>query len=90
MHASDHFFKDGVTPEDVEQAVAGGQGYAPYLMHGVVGRGLNDYERIFQLLAGSGFNGWISIEDGLEGLAQMQPSVNYLAGLCQRYFPAGD
>jgi sugar phosphate isomerase/epimerase len=85
MHASDRYFKDGVTPEQIEQA-RGTMGYAPYLMHGVVGRGLNDYESIFHMLASSGFDGWISIEDGLNGLAEMQASVDYLRGLRQRYF----
>jgi sugar phosphate isomerase/epimerase len=84
MHASDRYFKDGVTPEQIEQA-RGTMGYAPYLVHGVVGRGLNDYEAIFQMLAASGFDGWISIEDGLNGLAEMQASVQYLRGLRQRY-----
>jgi sugar phosphate isomerase/epimerase len=85
MHASDRYFKEGVTAEQIEQA-RGTMGYAPYLMHGVVGRGLNDYEAIFQILADSGFDGWISIEDGLNGLAEMQASVEYLHGLRQRYF----
>jgi len=84
MHASDRYFKEGVTPEQIEQA-RGTMGYAPYLVHGVVGRGLNDYEAIFQMLAASGFDGWISIEDGLNGLAEMQASVQYLRGLRQRY-----
>ena len=85
MHASDRYFKEGVTPEQIEQA-RGTMGYAPYLVHGVVGRGLNDYPSIFQMLAASGFDGWISIEDGLNGLAEMQASVDTLRGLRQRYF----
>jgi sugar phosphate isomerase/epimerase len=85
MHASDRYFKDGVTPEQIEQA-RGSMGYAPYLMHGVVGRGLNDYDRIFQMLSAGEFDGWVSIEDGLNGLAEMQASVGYLVGLRQRYF----
>jgi sugar phosphate isomerase/epimerase len=85
MHASDRYFKEGVTPEQIEQA-RGTMGYAPYLVHGVVGRGLNDYPSIFQMLAASGFDGWISIEDGLNGLAEMQASVETLRSLRQRYF----
>jgi sugar phosphate isomerase/epimerase len=85
MHASDRYFKDGVTAEQIEQA-RGSMGYAPYLMHGVVGRGLNDYDRIFQMLSAGGFDGWVSIEDGLNGLAEMQASVGYLGGLRERYF----
>ncbi len=86
MHASDRYFKEGVTPAQIEQARAS-MGYAPYLMHGIIGRGLNDYERIFQILSASGFKGWVSIEDGLNGLAEMQASADYLYGLRDRYFP---
>src|SRR5215207_9751907 len=39
-------------------------GYASILRHGVIGRGLNDYDAIFSTLARAGFRGWISIEDG--------------------------
>jgi sugar phosphate isomerase/epimerase len=85
MHASDRYFKDGVTPEQIEEA-RGTMGYASYMAHGVVGQGLNDYDAIFRILASSGFDGWISIEDGLNGLAEMQASVDYLRGLQQRYF----
>ncbi len=86
MHASDRYFKEGVTPAQIEQARAT-MGYAPYLIHGVVGRGLNDYDRIFQMLAANGFQGWVSIEDGLNGIKEMQASVRYLADLRDRYFP---
>src|SRR3954464_10763501 len=34
------------------------------VQHGVIGEGLNDYDRIFSALAGAGFTGWVSIEDG--------------------------
>jgi len=86
MHASDRYFKENVTPEQIEQARAT-MGYAPYLMHGVVGRGLNDYHRIFQMLSAGGFQGWVSIEDGLNGMAEMQASVRYLETMRDRYFP---
>jgi sugar phosphate isomerase/epimerase len=86
MHASDRYLKEDVTPEQIEQARAA-MGYASYLIHGVVGRGLNDYDRIFQMLSAAGFQGWVSIEDGLNGLAEMQASVRYLQGLRDRYFP---
>ena len=86
MHASDRYFKENVTPEQIEQARAT-MGYAPYLVHGVVGRGLNDYHRIFQMLSAGGFQGWVSIEDGLNGMAEMQASVRYLQTMRDRYFP---
>jgi sugar phosphate isomerase/epimerase len=85
MHASDRYFKEGVTPEQIEQA-RDTVGYSSYLAHGVIGQGLNDYDAIFRMLAASKFDGWISIEDGLNGMAEMQASVDYLRGLRQRYF----
>jgi sugar phosphate isomerase/epimerase len=62
MHASDRFFEGG-TAEDLRK-MGGHQGYASILKHGVVGRGLNDYDAIFSTLKSVGFKGWISIEDG--------------------------
>lgn len=64
MHASDRFFEGG-TVDDLRKLEAHPQaGYAPILKHGVVGQGLNDYDKIFSILKGVGFKGWISIEDG--------------------------
>ena len=40
--------------------------YASILQHGVIGQGLNDHDRIFSILHGVNFRGWISIEDGLD------------------------
>ena len=42
-------------------------GYASRLSHGVVGQGLNDYDKIFSTLNSVGFSSWISIEDGMNG-----------------------
>jgi len=64
MHASDRYFEGG-TLEDLRRLEAQPQtGYASILKHGVIGQGLNDYDRIFSLLKSVGFQGWISIEDG--------------------------
>jgi sugar phosphate isomerase/epimerase len=64
MHASDRYLEGG-TLEDLRRMEASPHtGYANILRHGVIGRGLNDYDRIFSILKGAGFNGWISIEDG--------------------------
>lgn len=64
MHASDRYFEGG-TLEDLRRIEAQPHtGYANILKHGVVGRGLNDYDRIFSILKSVGFTGWISIEDG--------------------------
>jgi sugar phosphate isomerase/epimerase len=80
MHASDRFLKPGHTLEELRQAEEG-PGYASILVHGVTGRGLNNYRRIFELLREAGFDGWISIEDGMNGLEEIRESANFLRGL---------
>jgi sugar phosphate isomerase/epimerase len=75
-HASDRYLAEG-TLEDLRKA-DGVEGYARQLRHGVIGEGLNDYDRIFGSLKGVGFDGWISIEDGLDGLDQLRRSVAFL------------
>jgi sugar phosphate isomerase/epimerase len=80
VHASDRFLKPGYTLEDLAQAEEG-PGYAAMLVHGVTGRGLNDYPRIFSLLHEAGFDGWISIEDGMNGLDEIRASARFLRGL---------
>jgi sugar phosphate isomerase/epimerase len=81
MHASDRYFEGG-TLEDLRRIEAQPQtGYASILKHGVIGRGLNDYDRIFSILKGAGFNGWISIEDGPDpatGAADIAESARFL------------
>jgi sugar phosphate isomerase/epimerase len=72
MHASDRYLEGG-SLDDLRRADAGGHaGYAPLLRHGIVGRGLNDYDAIFRTLRGVGFRGWISIEDGDDPAAGME------------------
>ncbi len=77
VHASDRKLAPGARPEDLRRA-EGVQGYSSLLEHGEVGRGLNDYDEVFRILASAGFGGWISIEDGLEGMEQMARSVAFL------------
>ena len=48
------------------------------IRHGVIGQGLNDYDTIFRLLKEAGFDGWISIEDGMDGMDELRRSVNFL------------
>ena len=48
------------------------------LCHGVTGQSLNDYDAIFSILAGVGYDGWISIEDGVDGMDQMARSAEFL------------
>src|SRR6266853_1162055 len=79
MHASDRYFEGG-TIEDL-QKLGGHTGYASILKHGIIGRGLNDYDVIFSKLAGVGFKGWISIEDGADpdvGMEHLRLSAEFL------------
>jgi sugar phosphate isomerase/epimerase len=80
MHASDRYLMSGHTLEDLNKA-EGSIGYAAFLSHGVIGNGLNDYPRIFQILKQAGFQGWISIEDGLNGLEEIRASAEFLRPL---------
>lgn len=68
MHASDRYFEGGTLDDLVKIDANPNTGYAGILQHGVVGKGLNDYDRIFSTLKSVGFNGWISIEDGADPL----------------------
>jgi sugar phosphate isomerase/epimerase len=77
MHASDRYLSEG-TLEDLRKEEGGAQGYAKRLRHGEIGKGLNDYDAIFTELKRVGFNGWISIEDGVDGFDQLQRSVAFL------------
>ena len=63
------------------------------LKHGVIGRGLNDYDRIFSTLSRAGWDGWVSIEDGEgptveEGMANLRDSAAFLRGKLARHFGA--
>lgn len=84
MHASDRYLAEG-TLEDLKRA-DGVEGYARQLRHGVIGEGLNDYDRIFGILKGAGFDGWVSIEDGLDGMEQLRRSVAFLKEKIARHW----
>ncbi|MEX0929225.1 MAG: sugar phosphate isomerase/epimerase family protein [Balneolales bacterium] len=86
MHASDRYLIEG-TLEDLRREEGGAVGYAKRLAHGEVGRGLNDYDAIFTELRSVGFNGWISIEDGVDGMEQLAQSVKFIRNKINRYFP---
>lgn len=87
MHASDRFLAEGATLEDLK-AAEGSAGYAKILQHGVTGRGLNDYDSIFQILRDTGYNGWISIEDGMNGMEEMAQSLAFLRESVAKYWSA--
>lgn len=86
MHASDRYLSEG-TLEDLRREEGGAQGYAKRLRHGEIGKGLNDYDAIFTELKRVGFDGWISIEDGVDGFEQLQRSVAYLNKKVAEYWP---
>ena len=85
MHASDRYLTDGVTLEDLRQS-DGTMGYSPSLKHGVTGKGLNDYDTIFHILRDAGYKGWVSIEDGMNGMGEMQESIDFLKTMRDKYF----
>ena len=87
MHASDRFLLPGHTMEEL-QRMEDAVGYASILSHGVVGKGLNDYPRIFRMLREAGFDGWVSIEDGLNGLEEIRASAEFLRPLMAPVAPA--
>ncbi len=77
MHASDRSLLPGYTLADL-RAQEDSVGYARILRHGEVGTGLNDYPTIFRTLHAVGFTGWISIEDGVNGLDEIKRSADFL------------
>ncbi len=77
MHASDRFLIEG-TLDGLRNEEGGALGYAKRLRHGEIGKGLNDYDAIFTELKSKGFDGWISIEDGVDGFDQLERSVVFL------------
>jgi sugar phosphate isomerase/epimerase len=86
MHASDRYLKGG-TIEDLRKE-EDSVGYASRLSHGVIGKGMNDYDKIFSMLYSVGFNQWISIEDGLNGMDELRQSVRFLKEKINRHFNA--
>ena len=85
MHASDRYLVEGATLEDLQEA-DGMTGYSDKLLHGVTGQGLNDFESIFQILSEQNYQGWISIEDGMNGMDEMAQSLAYLRQMVAKYF----
>jgi len=47
---------------------------------------MNDYDQIFSTLAAVGFSGWISIEDGMDGMDDLRESVRFLREKIDRHF----
>lgn len=85
MHASDRYLIEG-TLEDLRREESGAAGYAKRLRHGEIGKGLNDYDAIFSELRRVGFDSWISIEDGVDGIEQLRRSAEFLRGKIQQHW----
>ena len=85
MHASDRYLIEG-TIDELRNQELGSMGYAKMLKHGQIGEGLNDYDAIFSELRRVSFDGWISIEDGVDGVEQLKNSVEFLKDKISEYF----
>ena len=85
MHASDRSLAEG-TLEDLRRDETGAEGYAKRLRHGTIGQGLNDYDAIFSMLRRAGFDGWVSIEDGVDGMEQLAESARFVRAKLKQHF----
>jgi len=94
MQASDRYLEGGTIEELRKMARDAQHGYAKFVKHGVIGQGLNDYDRIFGTLAKAGYSGWVSIEDGegptVEiGLDNLRRSAKFLREKFVKHFGGG-
>jgi sugar phosphate isomerase/epimerase len=88
MHASDRYLQGGDLQDLRKMEKDPVTGYAALIKHGVIGHGLVDYDAIFRILSDTGFDGWISIEDGLNGMEELRQSADFLnSKLCQYFDP---
>lgn len=85
MHASDRYLAPGATLDELRQA-DGSIGYSDKLRHGETGKGLNDYDAIFRTLSDVGFSGWVSVEDGMNGMDELRRSVEFLKSKRAEYY----
>ena len=85
MHASDRHLAAGSTIDELRES-DGTIGYSDKLRHGEIGRGLIDYDAVFRILAGARFGGWISVEDGMNGLDELKRSVAFLQTMRGQYY----
>jgi sugar phosphate isomerase/epimerase len=85
MHASDRYLTPGATIDELRHS-DGTIGYSDKLRHGETGQGLIDYDAIFRILSGARFSGWISVEDGMNGLEELQRSIAFLKQKRSQYY----
>jgi len=86
MHASDRYLEGGTLADLRRLDRDPLHGYARILRHGVIGQGLNDYDAIFSELRAAGFDGWISIEDGMNGMDELRQSADFLKRKIAQHF----
>jgi sugar phosphate isomerase/epimerase len=86
MHASDRYLKGGNIENLRKKEIDPVYGYSKWIQHGVIGKGLNDYDTIFSMLKDAGFDGWISIEDGMNGMEELRQSVEFLKNKIDDHF----
>ena len=82
MQASDRYLENGRLEDEPHL------GYGSALKHGIIGQGMNDYDAIFGILAGAGFRGWVSIEDGADpeaGMEKLRLSAEFLRTKMEEY-----
>jgi sugar phosphate isomerase/epimerase len=87
MHASDRYLMPGASLEDL-RLHDGTIGYSDQMKHGETGQGSNDYDAIFRILRSVDFTGWISVEDGMDGLDELRRSVEFLRKKRGEYYGA--
>lgn len=88
MHASDRYLLPGASLEDL-RLHDGTIGYSDQMKHGETGQGSNDYDAIFRILRSVDFTGWISVEDGMDGLDELRRSVEFLKKKRGEYYGVG-
>jgi sugar phosphate isomerase/epimerase len=86
IHASDRHLGGGSLADLRKMEMDPLYGYAKTIQHGVIGKGLNDYDAIFRILKEAGFDGWISIEDGMNGMEELRQSAEFLREKIKQYF----
>jgi len=86
MHASDRYLLKG-SFADLRREELDSVGYAQRLHHGEIGQGANDYDAIFTELKSVGFDGWVSIEDGVDGFEQLRRSVTFVRQKITQHWP---
>ena len=91
MQASDRYLEGGTLEQLNRMDADPSLGYAGMIQHGVIGNGLNDFDRIFSTMANAGYDGWVSIEDGEgdtieEGMENLRASTAFLRTKLAQHF----